>query len=271
MRRLSWLIPFAVMLPAVLAAQPESPFPVAPIPTPAPVPPAPAGGVLTLNADAYYVVSWKSDASLRVHPAGLVTVVKETGPIRLRGKFAGGSGKVETKTFPGPCVYILEAVPDKAGRVELDLIPYGFKADADIYSAAVDVDGGTAPLPPPKPVPPKPEPPKPEPVTSFRVILIYESGQTLTAAQFGVLYGKPLEDWLTANCTDGKAGWVRRDKDADPLGDPPAIKAAWDATKPKVAATPSVAVIVNDVPTVLPLATPTAELIKTLGKYREGK
>jgi hypothetical protein len=131
------------------------------------------GAVLNLTSDSLYVVSWKTDSALRVHPAGLVTVTKEAGPLRLRGKFVDSNGKIETRTYAGPCIYILEPVAGKVGRIELDLIPYGFKTDADIYSAAVDVNGGTGPQPPPKPEP-QPDP-TPVPIAATWVLVIEES------------------------------------------------------------------------------------------------
>lgn len=179
---------------AVGAAPADSPFPTPP-PTPLPTPtPAPAGTVLTLVGDSLYVVNWKTDGALRVHPAGLVALTKEVGPITLRGRFADGAGKVETRKFAGPTVYILEAVAGKSGRVEIDYIPFGFKADADIFSTTLDVNAGQAPQPPPIPDP-KPNPtPDPTKVDKVWVVLVEQAGvpRTVAVAQ---LINDPY--WLT--------------------------------------------------------------------------
>jgi hypothetical protein len=120
------------------------------VPTPAPEP----GAVLTLGADQLYVAQSDAEFVVRDHPKGVVKVTLEKGPIRIRGKFAGGTG-VETRSFDQPYVAFAEAVGK--GRVELDFLPIGLKAEKDIRSAVLDVDGNTVPVPKP------PDPPKPLP------------------------------------------------------------------------------------------------------------
>ncbi len=140
--------------------------------------------------------------------------------------------------------------------------------------------GDVAPVPPPPPPkPPEPDPapkpPTPQPVLSFRVILVYESGDTLTGPQNSIIYGKTVEDFLTATCTGGKAGWRRRDKDAGGDGDP-AMSAVWSAIQkefapPRNTKTPAVAVQVNERIEIIPLAATPAEMVAVLKKYAEGK
>lgn len=138
-----------------LGAAPTDPVPFSPFPVPPPAPPLPApapappGTVLNLTSDVLYIVNSKTDAVLRAHPAGLVKVTKEAGPLRIRGKFVDGTGGVETRTYAGPCVFTVEALPNQTGRVELDLIPVGFKDEKEILTAPVDVNSGQAPQPPP--------------------------------------------------------------------------------------------------------------------------
>ena len=145
-------------------------FPAAPVePAPSPPPPVP-GAVPNLTADVLYVVNSKAESVLRVHPAGLVAVTKEVGPVRIRAKFVDGAGKIETRTYPGPCVYLVEAISGKAGRLELDLIPLGLKAESEIQSATVDVNGGQGPQPPPVPPGPQPEPTPAGTVKRFVVV-----------------------------------------------------------------------------------------------------
>lgn len=122
------------------------------------------------------------------------------------------------------------------------------------------------PVVPPTPKPTDPVTP-PAPVTSFRVVLIYESADTLTAAQRAVVYGKPVEDWMTANCTGGKAGWRRRDKDSPGDADP-TMAALWAAIQPKVTTTPCAAVEVNGKVELIPLDATPAAMVATLTSYR---
>lgn len=132
---------------------------------------------------------------------------------------------------------------------------------------------GDAPPVPPGPTPPGPTPPDPtppQPVASFRVIVVYESADTLTAEQRGVVYGAAVEKFLTENCTGGAGGWRRRDKDA-PGDQDKAMAALWDAVKPKVTATPCLAIAVNDKVTLEPLPATPAAAVELLKKYREGR
>jgi hypothetical protein len=274
MRSLSVLVLFAALVGSVPAADP-SPFPLPP-PSPVPMPaPAPAGSVINLTPDLFYVFS-AADADLVALPAGLVTVSKVAGPVTYKGRFANGTGAVETRTFPGPFVYSVDALPEAKGRVHLTLVLGVRKVGDPIATTCVDVNGGQAPQPPPvppkpvDPVVPDPVVPKPVPVTSFRVIFIVETADTLTAAQRAVVYGKAVEEWTTANCTGGKNGWRRRDKsvpgDADPT-----MAALWAAIQPNVTTTPAVAVEVNGKVEIIPVEATPAKMIDVLKTYRGGK
>ncbi len=149
MVRLNAFVALAVVCGSLCAAPADSPFPVPPPQPVAPPTPAPSGTVLNLAADSLYIVNSSKDGALRIHPAGLVTISKETGPLTIKGKFADGGGKSETRKYAGPFVFIVEPVAGAKGRIELDFIPYGFKSDAEISTATVDVNGGQAPQPPP--------------------------------------------------------------------------------------------------------------------------
>lgn len=131
------------------------------------------------------------------------------------------------------------------------------------------------PVPPTPPMPPPDPPIPPQPVVSFRVILVQESGDTLTGAQKSVFYGKTVEDFLNATCTGGKAGWRRRDKDMPGENDP-AMAQVWSAVKgefaaPKNTKTPAVVVQVNSKIEIIPLAATPVEMVAILKKYAEGK
>jgi hypothetical protein len=115
-----------------------------------------------------------------------------------------------------------------------------------------------------------PPEPTPKPPASFRVIIVFESGDNLTTAQRAVLDGKVVQDWLTANCTGGVAGWRRRDKDA-PGDQDKTMSALWSAVKPKVTSTPCFAIACDDKVTLEPFPPTPAAAVALLTKYKEGR
>jgi hypothetical protein len=232
-------------------------WPIAPVV----VPDAPSLPVTKLTGENLYVVQSDAEVQLLASPPGIVTVTEEVGPIRIRGRFVDGTGKTETRTYTKKQVFVIERV--QSGNVELLMVPKG----AVERRLIADSD----PIPPPKPKPPGPNPPDPPaPVTSFRVFLIFESGNTLTAAQNSVLYGKTVEDYLNSKCTGGKAGWRRRDKDLGGENDP-TMTALWTAIKPNITVTPCIAVEVNGKVDIIKLGATQAEMVATLNKYFGGK
>lgn len=120
----------------------------------------------------------------------------------------------------------------------------------------------------PKPIDPDVKP-KPQPVTSFRVFLTFESGQTITPAQSNVMYGNVVEEWLNANCTGGKAGWRRRDRSLGGENDP-TMAALWAAIQPKLTTVPAIAIEVNSSVEILPLEATPAKMVEILDKYKKG-
>lgn len=153
---------------------------------------------------------------------------------------------------------------DKPGSYKL-LVTVG-----DETTRVVVVVGGVVPVPDPKP---KPIDPVPVPVTSFRVIFVYESADTLTATQTGVLNSAALAEYLNANTTKegGVAGWRRFDKDATAANDTPTIKALWTAVKPKITTVPCWVVEVNGKAEIIPFPASVADGLATLKKYNGGK
>lgn len=232
-------------------------------------PPVPVNvdSTVKLSPEVIYVVESDVECLVFLSPGGAVKVTKEQGPLRFRGKFADGNGTTETRTFAGKFLYLFDAIKD--GRDELIIVPTGAKAETDAKRVTFQV--GTMPQPPPvDPVEPDDKKPKPKPkpvVTSFRIALVYESGQTMTAAQTNVLYGNVVEDWMTANCTGGKLGWRRRDKNA--VGDAdPTFAALWAAVKPKVTTVPCVAVEVNGSVEIIPFEATPAAMVAKLAEYK---
>lgn len=151
---------FVLVGSLVLAADappPESVFPSIPQ-LPDPAPKVDPNVVPVLTPDVYYIVKNDAPFLLFSSPPGLVTISKETGPIRLRGKFIDGTGKVETRTIAAKNIAFVEVVPGAKGRVELIYLPVGTADESKATRRTVDVDAGTGPKPP-DPKPPGPADP----------------------------------------------------------------------------------------------------------------
>lgn len=98
-----------------------------------------------------YLCMIDSDVPLLIFasPPKLVTITRDEGPLRVRGKFVDGDGKITTRTFKGKYIFTIEA--SGVGRCELIIIPEGAKKEADATRKMIDVDNGEKP-PPPEPV-----------------------------------------------------------------------------------------------------------------------
>lgn len=135
---------------------------------PAPVVPPQPKPVTVLPEDHFFVV--ESDVQLIVlhSPDGILDISEDQGPIRLRGKFAGGSGKIESKTFSGKYVYTIEGKQTK--QTELVLIPVGVTSSEQIVRAVLSVNGAKPP-----PIPDddkKKDEPEPTPAGPVRLEII---------------------------------------------------------------------------------------------------
>lgn len=176
------------------APPPPAPFkfPNAPATDPAPVPQPVPGAALTLSGETVYVIPHDEPFLLFASPATLVTITRETGPIKIRGKFLDSKGKVETRTYTQKFLAIVEAAPGAKGRAELIAVPAGITDETKAERQAVDVDAGQGPQPPPDegkkkevapppkptppPVPPDPNPaPKPKPTGPLWFVIVYEN------------------------------------------------------------------------------------------------
>lgn len=242
--------PVEIRLPEVEAVAPPKPGPVA---------------VTKLSSNQLYIIDSTVELQVVASRDGLVKVTAEAGPLRIKGVFVDNpSGKPTTRMFKGPFLYSVEVVA--TGQVEL-LIFKDVKTPA--IRRTIDVEAGVGPLPPPKP----PEPKPPVPVTSFRALIIRESGATYTAKQIGVMDGKAVGEFLNANCTmdDGRASWRRYDKDQDASEESPVMKALWVAVKPKLTGMPCLAIEVNGQAEIIPLPATPEEAVATLAKYKAGK
>lgn len=145
---------------------------ILPRPTPAP------GAIPRLGTDDLYVVDAKEACFALASPDGLVVVSVDPGPLRIRGRFVGGKG-VETRTFQGPTVIVVEA--QGTGRAELIVVKAGAKSETDVFRQVLDVAGGPPEPKPPEPPGPKPPeppvPPKPPAQQRLWLIVIEETGE----------------------------------------------------------------------------------------------
>lgn len=181
--------------------------------TPTPMP-RPNQAVSKLASDQWYIIDADTPVMVLASPEGVVSVSEDAGPVKLRGKFADGTGKVESRTYKGKQVFTVEAV--QSGRVELLIIPIGGDAKA-VIRRTIDVEAGEGPRPPPDPIPdPKPTP---KPYTGkFSMVVIEET--TDAANNRGQFFAdRELQDYLAAKLT-GKARIADKDV-VDASGNPP--------------------------------------------------
>jgi hypothetical protein len=181
--------------------------------------------VSELSEETWLVIESPSPLIVLHSPTGYVAVQPEEGPVKVRGKFVDGSGKIETRTFSSKHLYFVNAV--KAGKIEMLIVPAGVQNESDVMRRPLTVMGIT-PIPPPGPVdPPKPidppnpvDPPSPIQGDANRVLIVYESGEVsiLPTTQAVLLASQTVRDYLSRKCSKGPAGtpefriW---DKDVD--------------------------------------------------------
>lgn len=178
---------------------PRSPAFTEPIPPPVPD----ARDIDTLRADEWLVVESSVELFVRRFPEDIIDVESTTGPIRVRGKFAGGTGKIETREYRTAYVYFLTTA--KNGVVGVDLVPVGVTAETSIARHVLTVVDGTQPNPPPKPDPgpgPTPEPPKPDPITpqKLQIVIIEDMTARGTAEQISIIDGGDLREYCKTHC-----------------------------------------------------------------------
>ena len=118
------------------------------------------------------------------------------------------------------------------------------------------------------PNPVTPTPVVPEPVTSFRVIFVKESGQTLKGEQLAIPGAKEIREFLAAKTTaeNGLPGWREFDPQQQTGNESPTMKALWEAVKPKLLPAPCLVIEVNGKATVMPFPATVAEAVATLKK-----
>jgi hypothetical protein len=218
-----------------------------------------------LPAEWLYVVDSDVELLAWAFPASGLTIHKEVGPMKVRGKFVGGAGKIETKSFAGKQILIVTSTTTTT-EATLMILPLGATKESDAIMKQFVVTTS--------PDPPDPKPPVPTPVTSFRVIFVTESATQLTAQQTAVSGAKSVRDYLNAKTTPDKMsngqdwpGWREFDPQVTGANELPGIKGVWDAAKPKVTTVPCLVVQVNEKIDILPYPKNAAECLTTLQSY----
>jgi hypothetical protein len=227
----------------------------------------PALCALLLAASAALAAPPALDIPAEVRPVqGYARVSPKTDAVSVTYVSLDGLYPFPADELKDPRRFVLPVGGVKAGRYRY--VAVAASKDGEQATAEFAVVVGDAP---PGPTPPGPTPPDPAPVpvTTFRVVIVYESSTTLTAAQTGIIFGNAVETYLTARTTkDGQtAGWRRRDKDDAGAGDTAGMNALWAAAKPKVTSVPCLAIQVNDKITLEPLPATAAETVALLKRY----
>lgn len=162
-----------------------------------------------LTPDVNYIIESDVDGVVLARPVGLVKVTKEVGPLRIRGRFIDGlpDVKVETRTYKGPNIFIVDAI--NTGTVDLSFIPFNFKSEADISSRTIKVDTGTLPNPPPdndtNP------PPDPVPKAELLWIIVVEETSERTPSTIRVI--NDFQYWNTIRAKGHQVRFYDKDQE----------------------------------------------------------
>lgn len=246
--------------PAIRFLQPVAPPRVEP---PAPAPNAP----VKLGADELDVIDSDVELFILQTKEGIVDVAKPVaGPYTLRTRFAGGNGKLESKTFAGKFIY--EVTPKSTGSTELIIVPRGVDSQDKIVRRLIEANTGAQPPPAPKPKPTDDAPIKAE---GLHVLVVYESADlaTYSASLQQSIYSKSVRDYLNATCpkVDGTAQWRMWDKDVDATAESQLWQDALKRAKGKQ--TPWIIVSNGKTGFEGPLPAGAGEMLKLLQKYGE--
>jgi hypothetical protein len=188
---------------------------------------------------------------------------------RSTGWRMGAAGPAQYPIGDTPTVEVY-ATGDGAATVAA----WGVQNSRPVKLATFQVTANRGPQPPPKPDPdppgPKPDPQPPTPAKSFRVIFAVESGDVLTPAQQGVIYGVTVENWCLKNCTGGKDGFRRRDKD-NPNVTGAELNAIWQTARPLITRTPCAIVEKNTHIEIIPIEATPEKMVAVFQEYLDGK
>ena len=184
-------------------------------PTPSPEPDA-AGVIGEVRSDEWYIIEADAELIAITSPPGIARVVTDTGPLKIKGKFADSDGRTETRTYSAKHIYTVESVAE--GKCELILIPVGVTGESELVRQMLAVVG---PRPPPGPNPDEPDPPKPIPADGKRVLILYESAEQsrYPQSQVNQFTSATLREYLRTHCSPGPVNGTPEfriwDKDTD--------------------------------------------------------
>lgn len=181
---LSFLLLLALGWP-VFAEEPQIRLPMS-------VTPAVPTVITELKEDSWFVIEADVPCIVLASRKGFVSIVPEKGPLKLRGKFADGDGKVETRSYTAKSLWIVE--PLATGEVELLIVPSGAVDEASVVRRTLVVSGN-GPRPPPKPEPG----PTPTPITAKTLtVVIVEKALERTPESAAIIANLSYWDSLKA-------------------------------------------------------------------------
>ncbi len=210
-------------------------------------------------------------AEVKATPGQWVTISPKTDAVSVVYVSLDGLApfpNAELKDARKLIAFVSVADKDKIFR----FVAVGSSATGEQLTVPFSILTGAAPAPPPKPVDPdvKPvDPVVPIPAKTFRVIFVVESGDRLTTAQQGVIYGIEIENWAIKNCTGGKEGLRRRDQNNPTLSGE--MQKIWTAAQPDIKKTPCVVVQADSAITIIDVEDTPAKMTAVLQSYLEGK
>lgn len=275
---IEWLLS-AVLLALVPFETPPAPPQIVPVPhdgkapAPAPTPqPAPIPTSVRVSGAEFEMltlvgytgsVAWDVTSDSFGVPVKLIELKPKQVVIGVRA----GSATPDAHEAPDTPSVAVFAV--NTGRAVLSA--WGVKESKPVKLATFTIDAGLGPRPPPddKKDDKKPDDKKPEVVTSFRVIWVYESGDTFPPNQTAIMDAKAVRDYLNAKTTPhgGWAGWRQFDPQQKAENETPAMKALWQAVQPQLTTIPCLVVEVNGKAEIIPFPKSPADALVTLRSY----
>jgi hypothetical protein len=252
------------ILAAVVADESGITLPSAPDKSPPqPVDTIPAT-ISQIAPEEWYVIESPERIRVLASPSGIVAIEESEGPLKLRGKFAGGS-KVETRSYSQKWLYVVTA--EQAGRCELLLVPSPL--DQQVIRQALTISG-SGPRPPPVPQPVPVQPP-----SGLQVMLLVDQSDPVSA--LAAVNSVPVLQWLDANTTptDRRPGWRRWDRSS--LSDPDTLatesatwRKLWSDIGAGLASGPQLVIITGAKVTTRPITTQ-PQLLQDLQAAKDGK
>ncbi len=235
--------------------------PVEDLPAP---PPRTPKFISELSEETWLVIESPSPIVVTSSPLGHVSIQPEEGPVRVRGKFADGTGKIETRVFSSKHLYFINAV--KSGKIEILIyIPESSQEEKDILRYTLNVMG-VMPNPPPDPDPVVPLPDPVVPKAKLQIVIIEDPAVNLPASQIAIRDGQALRDYAESHCskTDGVPDIRKLSVRQDVSSQPEWVRKAFAEPRSSL---PFLVVSNGTTGAALPLPLTIDETLKVLKKY----